>query len=75
MAAATQQNKEDLGFFGRIAQFIKEVREEGKKVTWPSKEKARVDTVVVLLASGMLALLIGVEDYVLSYLFQLYLGG
>ncbi len=66
MATTTQEKQ---GLFGRIRHFFGEVREEGNKVVWPEREKAKVDLVVVLIATVFLAVAIGAADLIFSTVF------
>jgi len=47
-------------------QFLREVRTELKKVTWPSRKDTLSGTVVVLVAVIIIALFLGIVDYGLS---------
>ncbi|MCD6134888.1 MAG: preprotein translocase subunit SecE [Candidatus Omnitrophica bacterium] len=57
-------------FFGRIPAFLREVKEELKKVSW-SKRKDLIDaTIVVLVGTALLTIFIAVCDTVLSRFLQ-----
>jgi len=49
-------------------QFLREVKTELKKVTWPSKKDALSGTVVVLVAVFIVAFFLGIVDWGLSNL-------
>jgi preprotein translocase subunit SecE len=56
-----------------VRQFLREVRVELKKVTWPSKRDAIAGTVVVLITVFICALFLGVVDFWLSRLIKVIL--
>jgi preprotein translocase subunit SecE len=49
-------------------QFLREVKTELKKVTWPSKKDALSGTVIVLVAVFIVAFFLGIVDWGLSNL-------
>lgn len=51
-------------------QFLREVRTELKKVTWPSRKDTLSGTVVVLVAVFVISLFLGVVDSLLSALIK-----
>jgi preprotein translocase subunit SecE len=55
-------------WFDRTKVFLREVKLEMKKVTWPTKAQVKNYTVVVIVASFALAVVIGIWDSLLSYL-------
>jgi preprotein translocase subunit SecE len=52
----------------RMSGFLKEVRIESTKVTWPSRKELRESTIVVVIAVTAIAIFIGAADRILSYL-------
>jgi len=54
-------------------QFLREVKVELKKVTWPSRKQAVGSTLVVLVLVAVISLFLGVIDIGLSSLVQLVL--
>lgn len=56
-----------------VTQFLKETKVELKKVTWPTKQELIANTVVVLIAVVLCALLIWVVDSIFSAVFRLIL--
>lgn len=54
-------------------QFLREVRTELKKVTWPSRKDALAGTAVVLVAVFIIALFLGIVDSGLSNLIRVLL--
>ncbi len=56
--------------FQSAKQFLREVKTELKKVTWPSKKDALAGTAVVLAAVFIIALFLGIVDSGLSSLIR-----
>jgi preprotein translocase subunit SecE len=55
-----------LGWWGRLRDFLTEVRNEMKRVTWPSQKEVYATTVVVILTSVFFGLYLFGVDLVLS---------
>ncbi len=62
------------GYISQSIQFLREVRIELKKVTWPSRRQTAGSTAVVLVLIILIALFLGVVDFGLSSLVKLVLG-
>ena len=58
------------GRFERMRLFLSEVRNELKRVTWPSQQEVYATTVVVILFSLFFGLYLFVLDYGLNSIFQ-----
>ena len=56
------------------AKFIKEVRSETKKVTWPSRKETTVTTVMVCIMVALASIFLMVSDQIISKVVQLILG-
>jgi len=56
------------------AQFVREVRQEVSKVTWPTRRELLFRTISVLVMSALAALFFFLVDQVISWLVQLVLG-
>src|SRR5690606_13601542 len=54
----------------RIATFVEEVKDESKRVTWPSREKTKQSIFLVLAVSAILAVYIGIIDVMLSSVYS-----
>ena len=65
--------KIQLPFWPKTAQFLREVRIELKKVTWPSRKEAMASTVVVIILVIIVSAFLGVVDVGLSSLIRLVL--
>ncbi|WP_297435147.1 preprotein translocase subunit SecE [uncultured Clostridium sp.] len=51
-------------------QFLKEVRAEVKRITWPSKEEAKKAIIAVLVVTIAAIILVGSVDFVFKNLFE-----
>ena len=58
-----------------VKQFLREVKTELKKVTWPSRKDTLSGTVVVLVAVIIIAIFLGIVDFGLSSLVKQLLRG
>jgi len=56
--------------FESAKQFLREVRTELKKVTWPSRKDTLSGTIVVLVAVFIIAIFLGIVDSGLSNLIK-----
>jgi len=59
--------------FEAAKQFLREVRTELKKVTWPSRKDTLSGTLVVLVAVFIIAVFLGIVDSGLSNLIKAFL--
>ncbi len=57
-----------------IAKFIREVRQETTKVTWPSRKETIQATLMVLAMVVIVAVFFLITDSVLGFLVKLLLG-
>ena len=53
-----------------LIQFVRETRQELKKVSWPSREELGGSTVVVIVMIFILAAFVGFFDFCLSMLMR-----
>jgi len=58
----------------RVARYLKGVRSEMRKVTWPSREATLRLTGIVLAVTVSLSVALGVVDWVFSKLFAVLIG-
>ena len=56
------------------AQFMREVRQEVSKVTWPSRKETGITTAMVFIMSVCAALFFLLTDTIISELVQIVLG-
>jgi len=54
---------------GRVTDFLREVRGELQKVTWPGMDELRKATIVIVLFVVALGVLIGILDSLLQLVF------
>ncbi len=59
---------------GKLTTFLAEVKEELKKVTWPSKDDTVGTTAVVIALVIVIAVFLGIVDVGLSRIFNLLIG-
>jgi preprotein translocase subunit SecE len=59
--------------FGKTAQFLREVKVELKKVTWPSRKQTIGSTVVVIALVMIISVFLGTVDLGLSSLIRIVL--
>ena len=55
----------------RLRAFLTDTKNELKKVTWPTKEELKESTRVVIVASFLLTVFIGVIDQILNRIIKL----
>jgi preprotein translocase subunit SecE len=63
--------KKQPNFFERTKQFLREVKVELKKVTWPTRQQTIGSTVVVIILVLLIAAFLGVVDTLLSSLVRM----
>ncbi|OGF52635.1 MAG: preprotein translocase subunit SecE [Candidatus Firestonebacteria bacterium GWA2_43_8] len=61
--------------FKKINEFIKEVRVEMTKVSWPSREEIIGSTVVVVSVVAILSAFTGIADVLISKILELIIVG
>ena len=59
----------------RLTRFLREVRSELKKVSWPNKKELTANTIVVLVSVFFAATLIWIIDSICSRILKLFLIG
>ena len=59
-----------VGIWTKTVQFLREVKIELKKVTWPSKKEAMASTVVVIILVFIVSAFLGLVDVGLSSLIR-----
>lgn len=57
----------------KLTNYLKESKEELKKVTWPTKQEVKKHTLLVIGISLFVALFLGVVDYLLTRLLEIIL--
>ena len=56
--------------FTAITDYIKDVRVEMSKVTWPTRRELRESTLVVIVMVIVISIFIGIVDRALSFAFE-----
>lgn len=56
------------------AQFVRQVRQEAKKVTWPTRRETGIATVMVFVMVVIMALFFLVVDEIIALAIQFILG-
>ena len=57
--------------YSKITTFIREVKSEIDKVTWPNRNELIASTIVVVVLVVIIALYIGFVDFILSWLLSM----
>jgi len=63
-----------VAFAGRTVAYLRDVRAEVRKVTWPSLEDLRKSTISIVLFVVALGLLIGLIDWLWAQILVNWLG-
>ncbi len=66
-------NNKEKNFFQKSVQFLREVKVELKKVTWPTRKQTLGSTVVVIILVMIISLFLGLVDMGLSSLIRVVL--
>lgn len=73
VASGSVALKHKDNIFGKTAQFLREVKVELKKVTWPSRKQTIGSTVVVIALVMIISIFLGAVDLGLSSLIRIVL--
>jgi preprotein translocase subunit SecE len=60
--------------FEKIRKFLSEIAAEMKKVTWPTREELKESTKLVIIATIVVTLFVGLIDQILSLIIRRLLG-
>ena len=60
--------------WNKLTNFVKDVRAEFSKVSWPTREDLVSSTGVVLAFSAVFAVFIGMFDLIISFVWGMLLG-
>lgn len=60
--------------FAKIARFFEEIKGEMKKVTWPTRDELKESTKLVIIATFVVTIFVGVVDQILTLLIRRLLG-
>ncbi|WP_461205218.1 preprotein translocase subunit SecE [Clostridium sp. DL1XJH146] len=70
MAASENIGKNKKSSSLNIFGFLRDLKAETKRITWPSKEEIKKSTTIVLVFCVVSAIIIGIMDFMLSTLFR-----
>lgn len=59
--------------FTRLTTFLKEARQELKKVTWPSRQETINYTIMVVVISGVVAVFLGGAEYIFQFILNKFI--
>ncbi len=62
-----------MNIFSKISNFLKEVKIELKKVTWPTKQETIRFTLLVVGVSAGVAIFLGGLDFLFSFILSKYI--
>lgn len=57
-----------------VSQFFKEVKQEGRKVTWPTRKEVIIMTIIVMIMVSILAVFLTAADWVIASIIRDILG-
>ncbi|MDJ0685550.1 MAG: preprotein translocase subunit SecE [Alphaproteobacteria bacterium] len=57
------------------AQFVRQVRQETSKVTWPTRRETGIATVMVFVMVSIMALFFLLVDEIIAFVLRFILGG
>ena len=60
--------------WNKLTNFVRDVRAEFSKVSWPTREDLVSSTGVVLVFSAVFAVFIGIFDLIISFVWGILLG-
>ncbi len=66
--------KTERGIVDKALQFLREVKVELKKVTWPTRKQTLGSTAVVIVLVMIISLFLGIVDFGLSHLLRVVLN-
>lgn len=69
MATEALTESESRGKLARIADFLRDVRAELRKVTWPTMEELKKATTVIIVFVMVMGLVIGLMDATFQFVF------
>ncbi len=59
----------ERGWFGRAVEFLRDVRAEVRKVTWPTVDELKKATLVIVIFVTILGIVIGLMDATFQFVF------
>jgi preprotein translocase subunit SecE len=71
----SEEKKDELTLKEQVVTYLKGVKIEWGKITWPEKQQVGVETVVVLFVVFFFTLMVYLFDVLFNFIFKLILGG
>jgi preprotein translocase subunit SecE len=68
--STSEKPEPKAGVLQSVSDYIRDVRVEMTKVTWPTRAELRESTIVVIVMVFLMMVFIGAVDRVLSYAFE-----
>jgi preprotein translocase subunit SecE len=68
-ALAGGRSEERRGFVARAVEFLRDVRAEVRKVTWPTVDELKKATLVIVIFVTILGIVIGLMDATFQFVF------
>ena len=75
MSEARKKELQEQPLTSKIANYLKSVKAEWDKITWPEKKQVVVETVVVLGVVIFFTTLVYILDITFNFMFKLIPGG
>ena len=72
--ARTKTDKKSTGSENAVFRYFRETRGEIRKVTWPTRQESQRLTAIVLGVTAMMALFLGLLDFIFSNAVQSLVG-
>ncbi len=72
--ARTKTDKKSTSSENAVLRYIRETRGEIRKVTWPTRQESQRLTAIVLGVTAMMALFLGLLDFIFSNAVQSLVG-
>lgn len=66
--------EEKQGFFKRIGTFVSEVKQEVRKVTWPTRSELYGGTIVLLVVATVVSAFLGGVDAIMSRVMEVIMS-
>jgi preprotein translocase subunit SecE len=63
------EGSEGRGWLGRAVEFLRDVRAEVRKVTWPTTDELKKATLVIVIFVTILGIVIGLMDATFQFVF------
>lgn len=75
MSEAKKKELQEASISDKVTNYLRGVRAEWDKITWPEKKQVAVETVIVLGIVVFFTILVYVLDIIFNFMFKLIPGG